>query len=69
MEEIFYDKPDDATADAAIRSDLIAQLPVAAARQNWRQWLGTDEAIRWVYLFFGLFKIILLMILNKPKNK
>lgn len=33
------------------------------AKQIWAQWLGTDEAICWVYLIFGLFAIILLMTL------
>ncbi len=64
MEEIFYDKPDTATADATIKGDLIGEpLVGAVSRQNWKQWLGTDQAIRWVYLFFGLFTIVLLMIL------
>ena len=30
-------------------------------QQTWAQWLGTDEAINWVYLIFGFFVIILLM--------
>jgi hypothetical protein len=33
-----------------------------AARQSWKEWLGTDEAVRWVYLVFGLFAVFLLMI-------
>ncbi len=33
------------------------------AKQSWTTWLGTDEAIRWVYLIFGLFAIVLLMTL------
>ena len=29
----------------------------------WKQWLGTDEAIRWIYLIFGGCAIVLLMVL------
>lgn len=58
MEEILHDTPE---AAASARINTNAKSP-AAARQNWRQWLETDEAMRWIYLFFGLFAIILLMI-------
>jgi hypothetical protein len=34
-----------------------------AAKQTWAQWFGTDAAINWVYLIFGLFAIVLLMTL------
>ena len=33
------------------------------SKQNWKAWLGTDEAVRWVYLIFGFFAIFLLMTL------
>jgi hypothetical protein len=39
---------------------IVAEEP--AARQSWKEWLGTDEAVRWVYLVFGLFAVFLLMI-------
>jgi hypothetical protein len=29
---------------------------------SWKEWLGTDEAVRWVYLVFGFCAIFLLMI-------
>jgi hypothetical protein len=32
-------------------------------KPTWREWFGTDEAIRWVYLIFGLFAVFLLMTL------
>jgi len=32
-------------------------------KPTWRDWLGTDEAIAWVYLIFGLFAVFLLMTL------
>ncbi|HLM00450.1 MAG TPA: hypothetical protein VK400_05300, partial [Pyrinomonadaceae bacterium] len=34
-----------------------------AAKQSWKEWLGTDEAVRWVYLVFGFCAIFLLMII------
>jgi hypothetical protein len=30
---------------------------------SWKEWLGTEQAIRWVYLIFGFFVIVLLMTL------
>ena len=53
MDEISNDKPITAAESSAA---------AANARQNWRQWLETDEAMRRVYLIFGLFAIVLLMI-------
>jgi hypothetical protein len=35
--------------------------PEEPAKLTWKVWLGTDEAVRWVYLIFGLIAIILLM--------
>ncbi len=32
-------------------------------KQSWKTWLGTDEAVRWVYLVFGLLAIVMLMIM------
>jgi hypothetical protein len=55
MEEIFNDKPETAAETATV-------LPEKTKR-DWKVWLGTDEAIRWVYLIFGLFAIVLLMVL------
>lgn len=47
--------------------DLQAESPVVAEReatkQTWAQWFGTDAAINWVYLIFGLFAIVLIMTL------
>jgi hypothetical protein len=37
--------------------------PVEKAKQSWKVWLGTDEAIRWVYLIFGFCAIVLMMVL------
>ena len=34
---------------------------IDAKKQNWAVWLGTDEAVRWIYLIFGLCAIFLLM--------
>ena len=47
--------------------EIQAETPVAAeekaAKQTWMQWFGTDEAINWVYLVFGFFAIVLVMVL------
>ncbi len=47
--------------------ELQAETPTVAereaAKQSWAQWFGTEAAIRWVYLIFGFFAIILVMIL------
>ena len=32
-------------------------------KPTWREWLATEEAIRWVYLIFGFFAVVLLMTL------
>ena len=55
MEEIFNDKPETA-------AEAVVVLPEKQKR-DWKVWLATDEAIRWVYLIFGLFAIVLLMVL------
>jgi hypothetical protein len=53
MEEITNETPATETLTA---SEISPKL-------TWSQWFGTDEAVRWVYLLFGFFAIILLMIL------
>jgi len=58
MDETFNDKPEDAGVSA--QTDANIQQP--AARQNWRQWIETDAAMRRIYLYFGLFAIFLLMV-------
>ncbi|MGC2236720.1 MAG: hypothetical protein WA584_11195 [Pyrinomonadaceae bacterium] len=47
-----------------IQTDAAApEAPTGSAKQSWTVWLGTDEAIRWVYLIFGFCAIVLLMVL------
>jgi hypothetical protein len=36
---------------------------------TWQQWLGTDEAVRWVYLIFGFCAIVLLMVMLQFSTK
>lgn len=55
MEQTFNDQPDAATR--------IADDSGGKPSQTWTQWFGTDEAINWVYLIFGFFAIILIMVL------
>lgn len=33
--------------------------------KNWKNWLGTEAATRWVYLIFGLCAIVLLMVVSQ----
>ena len=53
--------------------ELQAETPLAvehkAAKQTWAQWFGTDVAINWVYLIFGLFAIVLVMSLLQFSTK
>jgi hypothetical protein len=42
---------------------MVADAPRDEAKQSWAVWLGTDEAIRWVYLIFGFCAIVLIMVL------
>ncbi|MCA1623406.1 MAG: hypothetical protein LC778_06310 [Acidobacteria bacterium] len=55
MEEIINNNPETIPAPKA-------DLPINT-KPTWKEWLGTDEAIRWVYLIFGFFAIVLLMTL------
>lgn len=59
MEEIYNEQPNDVDSSAKADSNAAA----AERRQTWGRWFETDEALRWVYLIFGLFAIFLLMIL------
>ena len=53
--------------------EIQAETPLVAereaAKQTWTQWFGTDAAIRWVYLIFGFFAIILIMTLLQFSTK
>lgn len=45
-----------------IQTEEVARVePERTAKLTWKVWLGTDEAVRWVYLIFGLIAIVLLM--------
>jgi hypothetical protein len=70
MQEIFDDQSaESVAAEKGVKADfsVAAATPPAVAasapKQTWKQWLETDEAMRRVYLAFGLFAILLLMIL------
>ncbi|MDQ6785904.1 MAG: hypothetical protein M3033_03680, partial [Acidobacteriota bacterium] len=60
MQEISNDKAENTAAP--VKTEAKAET-TAVAKQSWKQWFATDEAINWVYLIFGLFAIILLMTL------
>ena len=55
MEQTFNDQPDAVIENAADSA--------GKPQQTWAQWLGTDDAINWVYLIFGFFAIVLIMVL------
>jgi hypothetical protein len=54
MDEILEEKIEGVSTET---SEAVAQ----PAKQSWKVWLGTEEAIRWVYLIFGFFAIVILM--------
>jgi hypothetical protein len=61
MEEINRETPtDEATGTSAAAA---AENAEEKTKQSWTVWLGTDEAVRWVYLVFGFCAIVLLMII------
>ena len=63
MEEILEEKKEPASEGEAAAAEAATDAPVAvaAAKQSWKQWLGTDEAVRWIYLIFGFFAIFIVM--------
>jgi hypothetical protein len=54
MSEILEEKVAEVSTET---SEIVAQ----PAKQRWKEWLGTDEAVRWVYLIFGFFAIVIVM--------
>lgn len=73
METIFNNDPEEPAEDMADSQDEVQEVPAivnrAADGQTWKQWFGTEEAVRWVYLIFGLFAIILVMVLLQFSTK
>ena len=55
MEEIINETP-----AAMPAPDVVLEGKI---NPTWSEWFGTEQAIRWVYLIFGFFVILLLMIL------
>jgi hypothetical protein len=51
MENFLEDKAEEIPAERA------AENP----KQTWKEWLGTEDATRWVYLIFGLFAIAMVL--------
>ena len=49
------------TENVAAESVVTEETP----EKNWKNWLGTEAATRWVYLIFGLCAIVLLMIVSQ----
>ena len=51
-----------------IVNEIKDETPINS-KQTWTQWFGTESAVRWVYLIFGLFTIFLLMSLLQFSTK
>ena len=68
MQEIFNENPDNEKIVPEI--EMPAEMPEAIAEnaeaarktRTWRQWLETDQAMRKIYLGFGFFAILILVI-------
>ena len=63
MDEIINEKREVLVAETPVEIDnaTTATGQMAAEKRRWAAWLGTDEAVRWIYLIFGLCAIFLLM--------
>ena len=62
MQTIFDEK-----APVEISVENLAEIE--NPKQTWKEWFGTDEAVRWVYLIFGFCAIVLLMSLLQFSTK
>ncbi len=62
MEEIFKESAEEIPVEKTVEAS-------ETAKQTWKEWLGTDKSVRTVYLIFGFFAIILLMVLLQFSTK
>ena len=62
MEEIFKENADEITVEETVET-------TETAKRTWKEWFSTDESVRIVYLIFGFFAIILLMIFLQFSTK
>ena len=62
MEEIFKENADEITVEETVEA-------TETAKRTWKEWFSTDESVRLVYLVFGFFAIILLMIFLQFSTK
>lgn len=53
------EKSEDIVTETVERPKTVEEVPP----QTWKEWMGTQEATRWVYLIFGLCAIVMLMTL------
>lgn len=60
MEEIFKENTDEPAVEKTVSE---------TEKPTWKEWFGTDESVRIVYLIFGFFAIILLMIFVQFSTK
>lgn len=62
MEEIFKENTDEIAVEKTVEIS-------ETEKRTWKEWFGTDESVRIVYLIFGFFAIILLMIFVQFSTK
>ncbi|NJM54222.1 MAG: hypothetical protein HC846_13070 [Blastocatellia bacterium] len=54
MQEIFKENEEEVRVETS-------QSATEKPKQTWKEWLGTEDATRWVYLIFGLFAIAMVL--------
>ncbi|HRH40369.1 MAG TPA: hypothetical protein PKY82_01905 [Pyrinomonadaceae bacterium] len=54
MDEILEEKVEEVSTET---SEVVQDPP----KQTWKEWFGTEDAVRWVYLIFGFFAIVMLV--------
>lgn len=64
MQEIFNENPEDEKVETQIETpeSVIENKKAARKTRSWRQWIDTDEAMRKIYLIFGFFAILILIV-------
>ena len=64
MQEIFNENPDNEKTEPEIETPQASAENTEAAQKtrSWRQWIETDQAMRKIYLGFGFFAILILLI-------
>ena len=62
MQETFNENPDDEIIETETPEAIAENAEAGRKTRSWRQWIETDEAMRKVYLVFGFFAILILIV-------